>query len=158
MCGVSYSLSMKDLYDGREVRMGRGCAVMQVALAGASGACMRQLAHVKVSLCPPPCHVTLPCLPTDYTRGAAGDGQAASLLPHLRLPGMEPGRPGGHDVGVPGPGTSVHKAQGQAARLQRAGGASQVGVQARVGRCGRPLNRKVVSDRGLICLPQTLVR
>mmetsp|Transcript_36989 Transcript_36989/g.95948 ORF Transcript_36989/g.95948 Transcript_36989/m.95948 type:complete len:307 (-) Transcript_36989:173-1093(-) len=55
----------------------------------------------------------------DHAGGAQRAGQAAALLPRVRVPRVEPGRPDRDVLGLPRPAAHLHQAQGQAAGLQR---------------------------------------
>ena len=48
----------------------------------------------------------------DHAGGAECHQPAAALLPRVRVPRLEPGRPGGDDLGVPRPHPHLHQAQG----------------------------------------------
>ena len=54
----------------------------------------------------------------DHAGGAEHHGPPAALRPRVRVPGVEPGRPGAGGVGTAGLDPHLHQAQGQAARLE----------------------------------------
>ena len=92
----------------------------------------------------------------DHAGGAGGDGQAAALLPGLRVPRVEPGRADGDDLG--GGGGWAGGPRGPGAKDTGQGRGARGGAAAGAGSRGQTKDRDKGCDRGGVGLEPNNVK